>query len=111
MQHIREEQRRLAAAKGRKDIDADPAAARKRPAAAIAYGKPVLEQHHPDVRIERIATVRANRVQRDGDAASYVTGITLPGMPANAPGMAPEKTGTLRIFAFAESGVTVFSDE
>ena len=40
-----------------------------------------------------------------------ITGITLPGMPANAPGMAPEKTGTLRIFAFSEDGVSVFSDE
>ena len=40
-----------------------------------------------------------------------ITGITLPGMPANAPGMAPEKTGTLRIFAFSEAGVRVFSDE
>lgn len=40
-----------------------------------------------------------------------ITGITLPGMPANAPGMAPEKTGTLRVFAFSEDGVSVFSDE
>ena len=40
-----------------------------------------------------------------------ITGITLPGMPANAPGMAPEKTGTLRVFAFGEDGVSVFSDE
>lgn len=40
-----------------------------------------------------------------------IAGITLPGMPANAPGMAPEKTGTLRVFAFGEEGVSVFSDE
>jgi hypothetical protein len=40
-----------------------------------------------------------------------IAGITLPGMPANAPGMAPEKTGTLRVFAFGEDGVSVFSDE
>lgn len=40
-----------------------------------------------------------------------IIGITLPGMPANAPGMAPEKSGTLRIFAFSEDGVSVFSDE
>ena len=40
-----------------------------------------------------------------------ITGITLPGMPANAPGMAPEKTGTLRIFAFSPDGVSVFSNE
>ena len=40
-----------------------------------------------------------------------ITGITLPGMPANAAGMAPEKTGTLRVFAFSEDGVSVYSDE
>ena len=45
------------------------------------------------------------------DEQPEITGITLPGMPANAPGMAPEKTGTLRVFAFGEDGVSVFSDE
>lgn len=40
-----------------------------------------------------------------------ITGITLPGMPGNAPGMAPAKTGTLKTYAFGENGVTVYSDE
>lgn len=40
-----------------------------------------------------------------------VTGITLPGMPANAPGMASEKTGSLRIFSFGPDGPAVYSDE
>ena len=40
-----------------------------------------------------------------------ITGITLPGMPANAPGMAREKTGTLKTVAFGEDGVTVYSEE
>ena len=40
-----------------------------------------------------------------------ITGITLPGMPANAPGMAASKTGTLKTFAFGEGGVTVYSNE
>lgn len=40
-----------------------------------------------------------------------ITGITLPGMPANAPGMASEKTGTLRIYSFGPEGVAVYSDE
>jgi hypothetical protein len=40
-----------------------------------------------------------------------ITGITLPGMPANAPGMAREKTGTLKTYAFSEGGVSVYSDE
>jgi len=38
-------------------------------------------------------------------------GITLPGMPANAPGMAPEKSGTLKIYAFGPAGVSVYSEE
>jgi hypothetical protein len=32
-------------------------------------------------------------------------------MPANAPGMAPAKTGTLKTSAFGENGVTVYSEE
>ena len=40
-----------------------------------------------------------------------VTGITLPGMPGNAPGMAPAKTGTLKTYAFGKDGVAVYSDE
>ena len=40
-----------------------------------------------------------------------VTGITLPGMPGNAPGMAPKKTGTLKTYAFGKNGVAVYSDE
>jgi len=40
-----------------------------------------------------------------------ITGITLPGMPANAPGMAPAKTGTLRVYSFGPEGVGVYSDE
>jgi hypothetical protein len=40
-----------------------------------------------------------------------ITGITLPGMPANAPGMAQTKTGTLRTYSFGPDGVAVYSDE
>lgn len=40
-----------------------------------------------------------------------ITGITLPGMPANAPGMAPEKTGVLTVYAFSPAGVSVYSEE
>jgi len=50
--------------------------------------------------IERLVTERPE-----------IAGITLPGMPANAPGMAPEKSGTLKTYAFGEDGVTVYSDE
>lgn len=40
-----------------------------------------------------------------------IKGITLPGMPANAPGMAAAKTGTLKVYAFGAKGVSVYSDE
>ena len=40
-----------------------------------------------------------------------ITGITLPGMPMNAPGMAPAKTGTLKIYAFGPTGVQLYSEE
>lgn len=40
-----------------------------------------------------------------------IAGITLPGMPPNAPGMARVKTGTLKTYAFGEGGVAVYSDE
>ena len=40
-----------------------------------------------------------------------ITGITLPGMPGNAPGMADAKSGTLKIYAFSPAGITVYSDE
>ncbi|MFT6531371.1 MAG: hypothetical protein ACJASC_000900 [Limimaricola cinnabarinus] len=39
-----------------------------------------------------------------------ITGITLPGMPMNAPGMGG-KSGTLKTYAFAGDDITVFSDE
>ncbi|UOM37025.1 DUF411 domain-containing protein [Acuticoccus sp. I52.16.1] len=50
--------------------------------------------------IERLVTERPD-----------IDGITLPGMPANAPGMAAEKTGTLKTYAFGDDGVAVYSDE
>lgn len=40
-----------------------------------------------------------------------ITGITLPGMPGNAPGMARDKSGTLRIYAFGPDGISIYSDE
>lgn len=40
-----------------------------------------------------------------------ITGITLPGMPGNAPGMAVAKTGKLKTYAFGKNGVTVYSEE
>ena len=40
-----------------------------------------------------------------------ITGITLPGMPMNAPGMAFTKTGTLKVYAFDEGIVSLYSNE
>lgn len=55
--------------------------------------------------------VPAEIIRRLLDERPAITGLTLPGMPANAPGMAPEKTGTLKVYAFGLEGVSVFSDE
>lgn len=55
--------------------------------------------------------VPAEIIERLLDERPDITGITLPGMPANAPGMAPEKTGALRTYAFGPDGVTVYSNE
>lgn len=40
-----------------------------------------------------------------------IVGITLPGMPANAPGMAEDKTGILKTYAFGDGGISVYSFE
>jgi len=50
-------------------------------------------------------------IERLLDERPDITGITLPGMPGNAPGMAPEKTGTLRTYSFGPDGVAVYADE
>lgn len=50
--------------------------------------------------IERLVTERPE-----------IDGITLPGMPPNAPGMAREKTGTLKTYAFNDGEVSVYSNE
>ncbi|HEX9856964.1 MAG TPA: DUF411 domain-containing protein [Paracoccaceae bacterium] len=55
--------------------------------------------------------VPAEIIQRLLDERPAIAGITLPGMPANAPGMAPAKTGKLRIYSFGPDGVAVYSDE
>ena len=55
--------------------------------------------------------VPAEIIERLVAERPQITGITLPGMPANAPGMAPGKTGTLKTYAFGGDGVTVYSDE
>jgi hypothetical protein len=54
--------------------------------------------------------VPAEIVERLTAERPDITGITLPGMPSNAPGMGG-KSGTLKTYAFGEDGVTVYSDE
>lgn len=54
--------------------------------------------------------VPAEIVERLTTERPEITGITLPGMPMNAPGMAG-KSGTLKTYAFAGDDITVFSDE
>lgn len=55
--------------------------------------------------------VPAEIIERLLEERPDITGITLPGMPANAPGMAPAKTGTLRTYSFGPNGVAVYADE
>ncbi len=55
--------------------------------------------------------VPAEIIERLLEERPDITGITLPGMPGNAPGMAPAKTGTLKTYAFGSNGVEVYSDE
>jgi hypothetical protein len=55
--------------------------------------------------------VPAEIIERLVTERPHITGITLPGMPANAPGMAPSKTDTLKTYAFGEGGVSVYADE
>ncbi len=54
--------------------------------------------------------VPAEIVRRLTTERPDITGITLPGMPRNAPGMAG-KSGTLKTYAFGEDGVSVYSNE
>ncbi|UWQ20104.1 DUF411 domain-containing protein [Jannaschia sp. W003] len=54
--------------------------------------------------------VPADIVARLTSERPDIAGITLPGMPMNAPGMAG-KSGTLKIYGFSDAGVTEFSDE
>ncbi len=54
--------------------------------------------------------VPAKIIQRLTSERPEITGITLPGMPNNAPGMAG-KSGTLKTYAFGEDGISVYSNE
>lgn len=55
--------------------------------------------------------VPADIVERLVTERPDITGITLPGMPGNAPGMAPQKTGILKTYAFGKAGISVYSNE
>ena len=57
------------------------------------------------------AIMSAGFIDRLVSERPEITGITLPGMPGNAPGMARKKTGTLKTYAFGAAGVSVYSDE
>lgn len=54
--------------------------------------------------------VPAEIIDRLTSERPEITGITLPGMPMNAPGMGG-KSGTLKTYAFGEDGVAVYSNE
>ncbi|MFG6569752.1 DUF411 domain-containing protein, partial [Sulfitobacter sp. 1A13679] len=72
-------------------------------------------QHHDlgtlRCRLGRAATTPSVEIiQRLTSERPEITGITLPGMPQNAPGMAG-KSGTLKTYAFGKDGVAVYSNE
>lgn len=54
--------------------------------------------------------VPAETIERLTTERPEITGITLPGMPTNAPGMAG-KSGTLKTYGFSGDKITVFSNE
>jgi hypothetical protein len=54
--------------------------------------------------------VPAEIIDRLTSERPEITGITLPGMPTNAPGMGG-KSGALKTYAFGEGGITVYSNE
>ena len=54
--------------------------------------------------------VPADIIQRLTTERPEIIGITLPGMPNNAPGMAG-KSGTLKIYAFGGDEISVYSNE
>ncbi|WP_114285455.1 DUF411 domain-containing protein [Candidatus Halocynthiibacter alkanivorans] len=55
--------------------------------------------------------VPAEIVDRLLEERPDIKGITLPGMPPNAPGMAAVKSGTLKIYGFGDEGISVYSNE
>jgi hypothetical protein len=55
--------------------------------------------------------VPAKIIERLMKERPNITGITLPGMPANAPGMSRKKTGVLKTYAFGKDGISVYSNE
>lgn len=56
--------------------------------------------------------VPSNIIRRLLNERPDVTGITLPGMPANSPGMAEDKYGTLKVLSFGgDEGINVYSNE
>jgi hypothetical protein len=50
-------------------------------------------------------------IERLLDERPAVTGITLPGMPVGAPGMPGPKAAPLKVYAFSESGVSLYAEE
>lgn len=83
-------------------------------ARAIAAGVPErgLSCHHAEVGGYGIhGHIPAEIIDRLLAERPAVSGLVLPGMPQNSPGMAPDKYGTLKVYSYAPTGVAVYSNE
>ncbi|NDR57856.1 DUF411 domain-containing protein [Aliiruegeria sabulilitoris] len=81
---------------------------------AMAAGVPEegLSCHHAEVGGYQVhGHVPEEIIARLLDQRPSVTGIVLPGMPENSPGMAREKYGTLKVYSYGPGGIEVYSNE
>ncbi|SFC87017.1 DUF411 domain-containing protein [Tropicimonas isoalkanivorans] len=83
-------------------------------ARAMAAGvpEPGLSCHHAEVGGYGVhGHIPAEIVDRLLAERPAISGLVLPGMPQNSPGMSPDKVGTLKVYSYAPEGVAVYSNE
>lgn len=81
---------------------------------AIAAGVPErgLSCHHSEIGGYGVhGHIPAEIIDRLLAERPAISGLVLPGMPQNSPGMAPEKYGTLKIYSYSPAGISVYSNE
>ena len=81
---------------------------------AMAAGVPEkgLSCHHSEIGgYEVHGHIPEEVIARLLDERPAITGLILPGMPPNSPGMSPDKVGTLKVYSYGPSGIEVYSNE